>query len=332
MGLRIRKTIKLFPGVKINIGKKGISASIGRRGATLNINKHGARTTIGVPGTGISYSQELLKWKDENPTLQELYQPEQQADGLTTQLETIQPMSCIDIDHLTSDALKPLKNLIMASCEKRGVILSNLLSRREIVSKQRDELQRKQHSLFKFFYKKRIIILLNELSILSSEIEQLEASERQTYIKIDDENSSTLRIGYHPLKDAFNNIIKSSSIWNITAEKVTHTIEERKTAKREVKREKVNFTFSNHHFLLFEEGVMTLENTNGYTLFIYPKMAVITNKEDMLALIDLCELDITYHESIFQESESLPTDAKVISYTWFKSDCSPPCRARLPTS
>jgi hypothetical protein len=59
MGFRFRKTIKLFPGVKLNLSKSGISTSIGVPGATINVSKRGNRGTVGIPGTGISYSEKL---------------------------------------------------------------------------------------------------------------------------------------------------------------------------------------------------------------------------------------------------------------------------------
>ncbi|TCB41725.1 DUF4236 domain-containing protein [Acinetobacter terrestris] len=58
MGFRFRKSIKLLPGLKINLTHKGISsASIGKPGASLNIGKKGTRTSVGIPGTGLSYSK-----------------------------------------------------------------------------------------------------------------------------------------------------------------------------------------------------------------------------------------------------------------------------------
>jgi uncharacterized protein DUF4236 len=56
MGFRFRKSIKILPGIRLNVGKKGInSVSVGGRGATTNIGKHGTHTTYSIPGTGISY-------------------------------------------------------------------------------------------------------------------------------------------------------------------------------------------------------------------------------------------------------------------------------------
>ena len=49
MGFRFRKSIKLFPGFKINLTHKGISsASIGKPGASVNIGKKGTRTSVGI--------------------------------------------------------------------------------------------------------------------------------------------------------------------------------------------------------------------------------------------------------------------------------------------
>lgn len=63
MGFRFRKSIKLLPGVRVNLGTKGASLSVGRRGATVNIGKTGVRTTVGLPGTGLSYSSHR-RWEN----------------------------------------------------------------------------------------------------------------------------------------------------------------------------------------------------------------------------------------------------------------------------
>jgi hypothetical protein len=56
MAFRFHRSINLIPGLKLNLGKKGISASIGARGAWFTVGAKGTRTTLGVPGTGLSYS------------------------------------------------------------------------------------------------------------------------------------------------------------------------------------------------------------------------------------------------------------------------------------
>jgi len=53
---RFRKSFKVLPGVRLNVGKTGLSTSIGRPGATVNFRGDKVKTTVGIPGTGLSYS------------------------------------------------------------------------------------------------------------------------------------------------------------------------------------------------------------------------------------------------------------------------------------
>lgn len=62
MGFRFRRRTRLFPGVSINWSKNGLSSiSVGGPGATVNIpisRAGGTRSTVGLPGTGLSWSEE----------------------------------------------------------------------------------------------------------------------------------------------------------------------------------------------------------------------------------------------------------------------------------
>ncbi|MBF0204721.1 MAG: DUF4236 domain-containing protein, partial [Desulfamplus sp.] len=59
MGFRFRKSIKIAPGLKLNLGTRGASLSVGGPGATLNFGSSGVRATVGIPGTGISYTEKI---------------------------------------------------------------------------------------------------------------------------------------------------------------------------------------------------------------------------------------------------------------------------------
>ena len=63
MAYRFRRSIRLFPGVRLNLSRGGVSASLGVRGATVNLGKRGARATVGLPGTGLSYTTSLEETK-----------------------------------------------------------------------------------------------------------------------------------------------------------------------------------------------------------------------------------------------------------------------------
>lgn len=59
MPSRFRKSIKIAPGVRLNIGKKTGSISVGKRGSSLNFGCRGVYGNIGIPGTGLSYRSKL---------------------------------------------------------------------------------------------------------------------------------------------------------------------------------------------------------------------------------------------------------------------------------
>lgn len=60
MGLRFRRRIKIAPGLHLNVSRSGVSTSLGGPGATVNAGGVlGARVTVGLPGSGLSYSEAL---------------------------------------------------------------------------------------------------------------------------------------------------------------------------------------------------------------------------------------------------------------------------------
>jgi hypothetical protein len=57
MPLRFRRRLNIAPGFSLNLGKRGASLSLGRRGAHVTLGHGQMRETVGLPGTGLSYTQ-----------------------------------------------------------------------------------------------------------------------------------------------------------------------------------------------------------------------------------------------------------------------------------
>lgn len=56
MGFRFRKSMKIAPGIRLNISNKSAGISFGGKGLRHSVRSTGRQTTsVGVPGTGISY-------------------------------------------------------------------------------------------------------------------------------------------------------------------------------------------------------------------------------------------------------------------------------------
>ena len=55
MPFRFRRSIRIAPGLRLNIGKRGLSTPLGRRGARVTVGRN-TRATVSAPGTGLSYT------------------------------------------------------------------------------------------------------------------------------------------------------------------------------------------------------------------------------------------------------------------------------------
>jgi hypothetical protein len=53
---RFRRSIRLFPGLRFNLSKSGVSLSAGVTGLHYTVGAKGTRATVGLPGSGLSYT------------------------------------------------------------------------------------------------------------------------------------------------------------------------------------------------------------------------------------------------------------------------------------
>lgn len=117
---RFRRSVKLFPGVRWNIGKSSSSLSFGGRGYHYTVGTAGSRTTFGIPGTGLSYTDihsshakvnTHAKWMDVPPPSQEwldankpqinIHFPDRRSDeppATPSQIKEIQGMGALPSD------------------------------------------------------------------------------------------------------------------------------------------------------------------------------------------------------------------------------------------
>ena len=69
MALRFRRSIKLAPGLRLNLSGSGASLTVGPRGASVNFGSRGAFFNSGIPGTGL-YTRSRLGSVPSRPAAQ----------------------------------------------------------------------------------------------------------------------------------------------------------------------------------------------------------------------------------------------------------------------
>ena len=83
MGLRFRKSYKIAPGVKFNVNKKSVGMTFGGKGVHYTVNSSGRKTTsVGVPGTGLYYTNVSGPNKSAPNNQQTFHQPYRSTPNL----------------------------------------------------------------------------------------------------------------------------------------------------------------------------------------------------------------------------------------------------------
>ena len=59
MYLRFHRSLGIFPGLRLNLNKGGVSLTGGVRGAHVTLGKNGLTTSMGIPGTGLSVRDKI---------------------------------------------------------------------------------------------------------------------------------------------------------------------------------------------------------------------------------------------------------------------------------
>lgn len=330
MALRFRQTFTLFPGVRINVGKRGVSTSIGVPGASVNIGRQGVRATVGAPGTGLSYSAVIIPaekvGRAPNSSLeQSSFTPSPgrspAADNTPSTAKVYMPQAGMNeiasasVEVLTSTSLIPLRDLIAKAREQLSQVNSDLKEARDEEADQQNEQNRRKASLFRWFYRRRIAALEATLPITRAEVARLANWEENTKIAVSFEAEDVAQRAYSSMIRAFDALKQSSRKWDVTADRPTNQFVERTRAVRSVDRHPVIFDFCSNDLIQFAGRTMRFENVNGDDMLIYPGIAVIPRADGVFALIDIRELKIDISGVQFQETEAVPNDAELVGKT-----------------
>lgn len=80
MGWKFRKSIKVLPGIRVNVSSRGVSGvRLGPRNAGVSFSSKGTTISSSIPKTGLSHSH-FISAKTKNPRGQQLQTFDQQDD------------------------------------------------------------------------------------------------------------------------------------------------------------------------------------------------------------------------------------------------------------
>ena len=323
MSLRFRRSVRLFPGVRLNFSRSGISTTVGVRGATMTLGPRGTYANVGIPGSGLSYRTRISP--PPGPQAGASNQPSMsgpEALSPSSQFldaEVIQIQSA-DVSVLTSTGLSELKKLINEAAVRRRSLTVEVKNKQQKLANAAFKLRLSRLFVVRIFTQRAIPKLILRREEADRDLEFSRAELEGCVIEVDFGLNDTALASYAALTRSFEALSRSRMIWDITGVRATNRVAERTTATIQVTRIPVRFDRSESVIIKSEFQSLRLGNASGRSIQIFPGFVMMTEPAGDFALLEFGEVRLEAGSTRFIEEERVPDDALVVGQTWKKAN------------
>ena len=214
MGFRFRRSVRLFPGVRLNFSRSGVSTSIGVRGASMTFGSRGTYANVGMPGSGLSYRTRLDApaprqrvvepagvWSvPERPARGPIYSP-----GVASIPGTEVEVRSADVGTLTTPGLDELKHLIIDATTRHSELRSELETKTKALNHAASKLRWAEFPILRLFTGTAIPRLVDAANRASDDADDTRAHLEGCFVEVDFAFDDATRASYDALVRAFEN-------------------------------------------------------------------------------------------------------------------------------
>lgn len=323
MRFRFRKSFSIVPGVRINVGLKGLSANIGVRGANVGIGPRGARLNLGIPGSGVGVSVpfgglgtpvNVPQPAAPSPVLEPMPSPtpnyfserpdEEYRSASVSQLQSTSMSEFLKYAIEIEDRRKELKK---ACAEAEAEANSALRASTGLMAALRKVVSPQAHQ-------ERMQYADATAKFLADIKEQLDRCR----IKLDLGIDGATEAAWLNACRAFESVKNSLGIWDIEARTAVDRVKTRSAASNSLTMEPVRFGTGSDDVFDCPLPVLRLGNSNGATIRIYPTFLLVGESINHSALIDFRDAQFEVIGTRFIADTQPPSDAVVVDHTWEK--------------
>lgn len=326
MSIRFRRSMRLFPGVRLNFSRSGISTTVGVRGASMTLGGHGTHLNVGLPGTGLSYRTKISPGTHTGPSAAggqdiapALADPVANPPALGHAPGTVEIRSA-DVSVLTSPGLGELKRLINEAATRRVALNAQIKAKQGVLAKAQGRLRFARTLVVRLFTQGSIPRLAGAVIATTDDLENSQAELAGCYVEIDFALDDITLGSYAALVTAFEALRTCERIWDITATVATNRRAERTIATQAISRSPVKFDLVTPSIVKTEHKALRLGNVAGRDIQVFPGFVMMRDGGGDFALIEYGEVDLRFAQSRFIEEERVPSDSDVVGQTWKKAN------------
>jgi hypothetical protein len=323
MGLRFRRSMKLFPGVRLNFSGGGISTTIGVRGASVTLGKRGTHLNVGLPGSGLSYRTRLFPNADNEPKDESRspFQPSWREPAPAEQAQALRgEIRSAEVGSLTSPGLGEFKRLINEATLQRVTLSKNVAEREQELVEIERKLKGTQRFILRLFLQKRAERLTAAAHASIANLKAARAELAACSINVDFALDRATLDAFAAMVRVFDDLGRSAFIWDITSSVEVDRVRDRSRASEAITRTPVQLGLATSEIIDSMYQSLRFPNANGDDICIYPGFVLTHSKSGDFALIDVRELKVAFRNTRFFEEETVPQDTQVIDQTWKKTN------------
>lgn len=342
MPFRFRRSVRLFPGVRLNLSKSGMSVSVGGPGATLNLSRRGHSVTVGLPGTGLSYRHQLTSPRQTQadgrhdaglraPALTPYPVPDAAPPVTSDPTPLAGEIRSAEVAGLTTPDLQGLKQLINEAAAQKASLKLDLAAALASREQAWRKLRRREQMPLRLFLKGEIPAARAAFEEAEGEAlkvaEAIALSEVRVVFAFDPPALAAQR----DLVEAHQALSRSRRIWDVLSSVAVDRVRERSAASSAIRRTPVALSTVSDSVVAGDQIGLRFQNANGADLDFFPGFLLMRQRGATdYALIDLRDVQLTAEPIQFIEDEAVPPDTRVIDHAWAKAnrDGSPDRRFR----
>ncbi len=334
MSFRFQRRLKLFPGVRLNFSRGGISTTIGVRGASVTLGGKGTYVNLGIPGSGFSYRERIAPRANGRPSAprrpldaspseqsspslrpEPVPAPEQSPNVSVAGAIRIAPVST-----LTSVGLDELKKLINEATLQRVELTGAIAVDTRALREAERRLQHARWFIVRLFTTRSLPRLSERVVTAEATLDGTRRKLAGCSIEIEFAFDQPTLGAFAALVREFEGLTGCQKIWDITASVATDRFVERTTADHRIIRKPVRLNFSQSEVIDTNYKALYFTNANGNDIYVYPGFVMMLSPGGDFALIDVRELQVGFAQSNFIEEDSVPADSEIVGQTWKKAN------------
>jgi hypothetical protein len=303
MGFRFRRSIKILPGLRLNLSGSGASVSVGPRGFHYTVGPKGTRVTAGIPGTGLSWSEYTphARSRSEPHISGQSFQDEptvQAGEPIDPNLTAIENAPAEEINAFSATELAPI--LDAAHRKLRFAPLIQLLSILVFVAA--------------LFHASQLSLGLSALYATVFVPIAIFLDRYRRSVKIDYVPQGPTAQIAHALADSFEDLIACNSTWSIRAEGNTADWKRNAGATTLSRRKKADVRFDKPSCISGNSKFPALRLGKD-EIYLLPDAALII-VGGSVAAVHYRDLEVSHSKTRFIEEDDVPADSPIVGQTW----------------